>query len=219
MEIHITDTDHNLEMTQKEVEGRGAPPIGDRNADRAPGCPPLPPTERGTTGGGYMSPLRRVMETAERFFEADYQPSPPTGTRVPLSPSQDELECFVDAPPINPIPVETPRSAGDAMAGPTQGQSLIEREELQGPTGYRDSTPRWVDEMLESDSSSRPSTTTSQTIPGVVVPQPRVTTPKRGIGTSPLSKTTKGPMPTPSTAEVEPTATTTSPQQEVTSPE
>ena len=119
MEIHITDTDHDLETTQKEGRGRGAPPIGDRNADRATGHPPLPPMGRGTTGGGYMSPLRRVMETSERVFEADYQPSPPTGTHVPLSPSQDELEHFVDAPPINPIPEETPRSAGDAMAGTT----------------------------------------------------------------------------------------------------
>ena len=66
-----------------------------------------------------MSPLRRVMETAERVFEADYQPSPPTGIRVLLSPSQDELEHFVDAPPINPIPAETPKSAGNAMTGPT----------------------------------------------------------------------------------------------------
>ena len=55
-----------------------------------------------------MSPLRRVMETAERVFKADYQPSPPTGTHVPLSPSPDELECFVDAPPISPTPAEHP---------------------------------------------------------------------------------------------------------------
>ena len=89
----------------------------------------------------------------------------------------------------------------------------MEREELQGPTGYRDGIPRWVDEMLESDSSSRPSTTTSQTIPGVVVPQPRATTPQRGIGTSPLSRTTEGPLPTPLTAQVEPAVTMTSPHQ------
>ena len=72
--------------------------------------------------------------------------------------------------------------------------------------------------MLESDLSSRPSTTTSQTTPGVVIPQPRVTTPQRGIETSPLSRTAEGPMPTPSTAQVEPAVTMTSPQQEVTSP-
>ena len=48
--------------------GRGAPPIRDRNADGAPGYPPLPPIGRGTTGGGFMSSLRRVMETAERVF-------------------------------------------------------------------------------------------------------------------------------------------------------
>ena len=153
--------------------GRGAPPIGDRNADRTPSHPPLPPMGRGTTGGGFMSPLRRVMETAVRAFEADHQPSPPTGTHVPLSPSPDELEHFVDAPPIGPTPVGTPRSTGNAMTGPSQEQSLIEREELPRPTGYRDGTPRLVDEMLESDFSSRPSTTTSQTIPGVVIPQPR----------------------------------------------
>ena len=103
------------------------------------------------------------------------------------------------------------------MTGPSRGQSLIERGELPRPTRYRDGTPRWVDEMLESDFSSRPSTTTSQTIPGVVIPQPRVTTPQRGIGTSPVSRTAKGPMPTPSTAQVEPAVTMTSPQQEVTS--
>ena len=99
------------------------------------------------------------------------------------------------------------------MTGPSQGQSLIERKELPRPTGYRDGTPRWVDEMLESDTSSRPSTTTSQTIPGVVVPLPRVTTPERGIGTSPVSRTAEGPMHTPSTPQVEPAVTMTSPQQ------
>ena len=70
--------------------------------------------------------------------------------------------------------------------------------------------------MLESNFSSRPSTTSSQTIPGVVIPQPMVTIPQRGIGTSPVSRTAKGPMPTP-TAQVEPAVTMTSPQQEVTS--
>ena len=113
-----------------------------KNADRATGYPPLPPMGGGTTGGGFMSPLRRVMEMAERVFEADYQPSPPTGRCVLLSPSRDELEHFVDAPPTNPIPVGTPRSAGNAMTGPTQGQSLIKREELPRPTRYRDGTPR-----------------------------------------------------------------------------
>ena len=98
METHITDTDLNLGRDTERGRGRGAPPIGDRNVDRAPGCPPVPPMGRGTTGGGFMSPLRRVMETAERVFKADYQPSPPTGTCVPLLPSQDELEHFVDAP-------------------------------------------------------------------------------------------------------------------------
>ena len=66
-----------------------------------------------------MSPLRRVMETAERVFKADYQPSPPTGTCVPLSPSSDEMEHFVDAPPIGPTPAGTPRSTGNAMTGPS----------------------------------------------------------------------------------------------------
>ena len=66
-----------------------------------------------------MSPLRRVMETAVRVFKADYQPSLPAGTCVPLSPSQDELECFVDAPPISPTPSGTPRSTGNAMTGPS----------------------------------------------------------------------------------------------------
>ena len=95
----------------------------------------------------------------------------------------------------------------------------MEREELPRDLLDTEMAPhRWVDEMLESDSSSRPSTTTSQTIPGVVVPQPRVTTPQRGMGTSPLSRTTEGPMPTPLTAQVEPAATMTSPQQGVISP-
>ena len=158
------------------------------------------------------------METAERVFEADYQPSPPTGTHVPLSPSQDELECFVDAPPISPTPVGTPRTADNTMTGPSQRQTLIEREGMPRPTGYRGSTPRWVDEMLESDSLSRPSTTTSQTIPGVAIPQPRVTTPQRGIEPPTVGGTAEVPMPTPSTAHVEPAVTRTSPQHEVTSP-
>ena len=88
--------------------GREVPPIGDRNVDRAPGHPPLPPMGRGTTGGGYMSPLRRVMETAERVFEADYQPSSPTGTCVLFLPSQDDMEHFVDVPPSNPLLQEHP---------------------------------------------------------------------------------------------------------------
>ena len=198
--------------------GRGAPPIRDRNADGAPGHPPLPPTGRGTTGGGFMSPLRRVMETAERVFKADYQPSPPVGTGVPLSPSPDELECFVDPPSISPTPAGTPKTTDNTRTGPSQRQTPIEREGMPRPAGYRDGTPRWVDELLESDSSSRPSTTTSHTIPGVVIPQPMVTTPQRGLEIPTVGGVAKVPIPTPSMAHVEPAVTRTSPQHEVTSP-
>ena len=104
------------------------------------------------------------------------------------------------------------------MTGQSQRQTLIEREGMPRPTGYRDGTPRWVDEVLESNSSSRPSTTTSQTIPGVVIPQSRVTTPQRGIETPTVGGTAKVPMPTPSMAHVEPAVTRTSAQHEVTSP-
>ena len=86
------------------------------------------------------------------------------------------------------------------------------------PTSYRDGTPRWVDELLESDSSSRPSITTSHTIPGVVIPQPMVTTPQRGLETPTVGGMAKVPIPTPSTVPVEPAVTRTFPQHEVTSP-
>ena len=158
------------------------------------------------------------METAARVFKADYQPSPPMGTGVPLSPSPDELECFVDTPPISPTLAGTPRTADNTMTGSSQRQTLIEREGMPRPTGYRDGTPRWVDEVLESGASSRHSTTTSQTIPGVVMPQPRVTTPQRGIETPTVGGMAEVPMPTPSMAHVEPAVTRTSSQHEVTSP-
>ena len=191
----------------------------DGNTDRAPGCPPLPPMGRGITGGGFMSPLRRLMETAERVLEADYQPFPPAEIGVSLSTCSDDPECFEDAPPASTIPARFPRTSGNAMmTGAGQSQTITERQGRPRPTGYRDGTPRWVDERRESDLSSRPSTTTSHTIPEVVRPQPRVTTPLREIGTSPVGRSVEASIPTPTRATIEPTVARTSPQHVVTPP-
>ena len=192
----------------------------DRNTDRAPGHPPpLPPTGRGITGGGFMSPLRRLMETAERVLEADYQPFPPAEIGVPLSLNSDDPECFEDAPPASTIPARFPRTTGNAMmTGAGQIQTITERQGRPRPTRYRDGTPRWVDERRESDFSSRPSTTTSHTIPEVVRPQPRVMTPPREIGTSPVGRSVEASIPTPTRATIEPTVARTSPQHVVTPP-